>query len=271
MIPRPVRARVDASEQAWRTCGSVEVVYLGQHAIVLRAGDRLVPITRRGAGVMPGGVEVCSDRDFQAMRRSVTARGAGRHDLSAWNDLDQHSVHPVDLRLPRATVSPAAVQHLRALLAQASDSDGLAAASLIAVRARADVLVAALVGGEPLTDPLRGLVGAGPGTTPSGDDIIVGVLAGLRATGDDSRAHALELATRPLLPRTTEASRHYLRHAMNGAFAEHVHHAIAALSGFGSVPSLVADAQAWGATSGTDLLHGIAAGLVPTAAERLAA
>jgi stage V sporulation protein SpoVS len=62
-----------------------------------------------------------------------------------------------------------------------------------------------------------------------------------------------------LLLRTTAVSRHDLAAAVAGQFAERVHTLLQALGRPGLVPAAVRAARGWGATSGIDLGHGIAA------------
>jgi len=114
------------------------------------------------------------------------------------------------------------------------------------------------------------LVGCGAGLTPAGDDLIVGMLAGLRATaGTDSRRRAfvseLGVIVRAVGPATNPVSRAYLEHAADGHFAE----PLATLArhiadGPGDGPSLRSAARsalAVGATSGGDGVHGLLLGL----------
>jgi hypothetical protein len=72
---------------------------------------------------------------------------------------------------------------------------------------------------------IGGLVGCGPGLTPSGDDLIVGFLAGLWSTaGDDPEQgafrRALCAAVAAAAGATGDISRVYLTHATCGRFAE---------------------------------------------------
>jgi hypothetical protein len=69
------------------------------------------------------------------------------------------------------------------------------------------------------------MVGCGPGLTPSGDDLIVGFLAGLwRARGADPErlrfVASLGLAVSAAAQATSEVSRAYLIHAARGRFSE---------------------------------------------------
>jgi hypothetical protein len=115
------------------------------------------------------------------------------------------------------------------------------------------------VSGVPVTGTLLRLIGAGPGSTPAGDDVVAGVLAGLRATRNPAAATALGAQVLPLLTRTTSSSAHYLASAVDGRFADRVHLLVAGLADVRSATRAVRAASTFGASSGTDLLAGIAA------------
>jgi hypothetical protein len=108
----------------------------------------------------------------------------------------------------------------------------------------------------------RRLVGLGPGLTPSGDDVLVGIEAALHALARPS-AGFLTLATGDVEGRTTALAATLLRHAGAGEFAERLHGLLAALLGSDdeAIPAAIDRAVAWGATSGTDCLLGVLVGL----------
>ena len=113
---------------------------------------------------------------------------------------------------------------------------------------------------------VRGLVGVGPGLTPSGDDAPVGVLTVLyRAAPAPVAAPllaSLRAALPPLLHRTTPISAHYLRLALAGHSGEHLTTLVDGLGGGGEAdPDHLAPVLAHGATSGADTLVGVALGL----------
>lgn len=113
---------------------------------------------------------------------------------------------------------------------------------------------------------LTALVGFGPGLTPSGDDVIVGLLAVLyRLGGGRARARALALVQAQLpalLDRTTVVSAHHLRLALAGHFSEPLTNFVDACADpAGPGSDLVAAVLATGATSGADGLVGVATGL----------
>ncbi|MGB7983327.1 MAG: DUF2877 domain-containing protein [Candidatus Nanopelagicales bacterium] len=116
-------------------------------------------------------------------------------------------------------------------------------------------------------------MGAGPGATPAGDDVLIGILAGVQlAAGAGLVPPAAQRADRQVrrivhmaLDRTTAASAHDLAAALAGSFSEHLLHLAVALGDPQTVTPAYRAACIWGATSGIDLLHG----LVGAAAESL--
>jgi hypothetical protein len=117
--------------------------------------------------------------------------------------------------------------------------------------------VAAAVG------PTVGLMGLGVGLTPSGDDYLVGLLAGMEATDDPPR-HGLAAVIAGHAPlRTTAIGAAALGQASRGAFAERLHDVLVALAR-GRLDQLAAPierAMTYGATSGSDTLVGLFAAL----------
>ena len=106
------------------------------------------------------------------------------------------------------------------------------------------------------------LIGLGPGLTPSGDDVLVGIEAALHALARPS-AGFLAPALGDVDERTTALAATLLRHAAAGEFAERLHILLAALLGSDdeSIPAAIDRAVAWGATSGSDCLLGVLIGL----------
>ncbi|MDD5646011.1 MAG: DUF2877 domain-containing protein [Candidatus Bipolaricaulis sp.] len=116
---------------------------------------------------------------------------------------------------------------------------------------------------------LANLVGLGSGSTPSGDDVLVGILAGLTALFDVSasaRQHleALREGLREVSHRTHPASRQMLAAATDGSFPEPLLNLARALGGAGhpeAVRAAAARVLGLGATSGGSFLAGLAAAL----------
>ena len=77
-------------------------------------------------------------------------------------------------------------------------------------------LAAATLAGRSVAPHLRGLIGAGPGLTPSGDDAVSGVLLALRSIGRLEAVDRLASELLPLLPTTTSISAALLRAAAEG-------------------------------------------------------
>lgn len=107
---------------------------------------------------------------------------------------------------------------------------------------------------------LTAVIGLGPGSTPSGDDIAAGVLAGLYATGRAADAAELFDELGDLDRRTTALSAELLRRAADGHACAEILELLRALDRR-SDPAGVAPALrrvlALGATSGADLLVGL--------------
>ncbi len=107
------------------------------------------------------------------------------------------------------------------------------------------------------------LVGLGPGATPSGDDLLVGLAAGLLATAHPLASPFAARLAAAAAGRTTALAETYLWHAGRGEFAERVQRTAAAVLGGDVIEtgSAINDCMAWGASSGADLLVGMLVGL----------
>jgi hypothetical protein len=112
----------------------------------------------------------------------------------------------------------------------------------------------------------RGLIGLGPGLTPSGDDFLVGCLRGLWLMSHDEAATRGMFAClgARLLPdlkaRTTQIGAEFIRYALEGSFAEVLDHAAEALVAPAHPPTVTAATGrllAQGHTSGVDTVRGL--------------
>jgi hypothetical protein len=117
-----------------------------------------------------------------------------------------------------------------------------------------------------LDDALSKVVGRGPGATPSGDDVLVGVLAVLTSPHSGmagaKAAESIGRSILPLLPTTTDVSGHLLRQAAEGLFCRDVHELASALIGALSRQEFsekVRRVIETGATSGADTCEGLLA------------
>ena len=102
-------------------------------------------------------------------------------------------------------------------------------------RAVAEVLLGRDHAAYPLAERVGTLVGAGPGLTPSGDDVLCGVLLGLRLHPRGSADLVADLwrAVQPRLTSTTSLSAALLREAADGYAAEPVLRLLERLASFG--------------------------------------
>ena len=237
--------------------GSV-LEHVGPRSVVLGTPHRrLTYVTLDHDGLMPGGLSVTPD-GFEALRQSLAATALGKQ-IPSW--LGSLELPPrTDLSLTSRAVDPGQVALLvRGLSGLPSARTGLPGDP--EVRLLAGQLVQSLARAGSRERALATLIGVGAGTTPAGDDLIVGVMAGLILTGR-TRDHAVvSRLLPPLLPRTTRASRHFLGWAMRGQFATPVLRLCEALGGTADLTTAMTRLRRWGASSGVDLMHGLAAAL----------
>jgi hypothetical protein len=108
-------------------------------------------------------------------------------------------------------------------------------------------------------------IGVGPGLTPSGDDVLVGLLAGLDALDHPLRRDVATTIEGAAPGRTTSIGAATLVHAASGGYTEWLHDVVVALgaaSGDGDpLPTAIARAMTHGATSGGDTLVGLFAAM----------
>lgn len=124
-----------------------------------------------------------------------------------------------------------------------------------------DVATAALLSHPAgLARLVRGLVGAGRGLTPSGDDALCGILLGLRAAGAPTAHERLASAVRHCLGATTSLSASLLRAAAEGHAVPEVVTAVEALARADATAlgRALPGVLAIGHSSGADLLAGLA-------------
>jgi hypothetical protein len=118
-------------------------------------------------------------------------------------------------------------------------------------------------------EAVRGLIGLGPGLTPSGDDFLVGALALLDAIGERDAHAALARAIIDVLPGSTAPlSACFLRAAAAGHVGKALHCAVSSVI-TGDVDAAIAAVENIGHSSGWDMMAGIATTLRVAAAARL--
>jgi hypothetical protein len=132
----------------------------------------------------------------------------------------------------------------------------------------------ALVAGDLIDalGPTVDLIGLGVGLTPSGDDYLVGLLAGLAAMGDPVGRKLGDAIAEHAFVRTTAIGASAIAHAARGAFAERLHDVLIALAGgrFADLVTSIDRSTAYGATSGSDTLVGLFEGIDMAVARRAA-
>ena len=129
-------------------------------------------------------------------------------------------------------------------------------------------LFAVLARGRPSEDAIQGLLGLGPGLTPSGDDFLVGALALLDCVGERDAHAALGRAIIAALPGATSAlSACFLRAAAAGHVGETLHRAVSSIIA-GDVGAAIAAVDTIGHSSGWDMMAGITTTLRVAASTR---
>jgi hypothetical protein len=242
---------------------ALHVVYVGQAAAVLatRSGT-LVPVTAGPACLAPGGIGV-PDRvalaPVLARWSELAGTPAPAINLQAWHA----AATAVELRIPavdRTDVTAAQVAELDrglpdpSLRAEGFDPGDRAEELVRLVRAAHACQLGACVAAT---------VGAGMGTTPAGDDVICGVLAGLDLLGFEGAHKRLGAAAAKRLAYTTRSSRHLLAAAAAGRYTEGLIGLAAALvsASAPAVRTALAVLRRWGASSGLDQATGLAAAI----------
>jgi hypothetical protein len=111
------------------------------------------------------------------------------------------------------------------------------------------------------------LVGAGPGLTPSWDDLLIGLFCGLRASSVRNPRQrrfmdAFGLALSRVSARTTAVSRTYIQSTIDGAGPPWLEATLAAIAAGDSIRTSAATARAFriGHTSGVDMMLGVILG-----------
>jgi len=117
---------------------------------------------------------------------------------------------------------------------------------------------------------LSKLIGLGDGSTPAGDDVLVGVLAGLHLgfrSSPPRERDRLEETLRSGLDRTTLGSAQMLEAALDGAFPEPLRRLVYALREPGidneRILARIQDVMRLGASSGRSMLLGLSRTLLP--------
>jgi hypothetical protein len=110
------------------------------------------------------------------------------------------------------------------------------------------------------------MIGLGPGVTPAGDDLLIGLLAGWwgLAGGNQARLnfiHSFGDGLMKLSKLTGEISRTYMYHATRGQFSSSLSNLAEAIITGGDVTHTLQEAARVGHSSGTDSVTGLLMGL----------
>lgn len=270
---RPLALSAAAAEQLAEGVAIVQAGHRLGASLALPECDDAVFMSVPGMGLLPAHIVVRArdlDRVLNAMATSPFEAAGSSPGLSLHID-----VRGVRVFRPRLTPDPArmrsncartnvdaAAQWLRA--SPAPLGLGQAAAQLLAPGSRWLKCLAALQGAAPAPESaLRTLVGYGAGTTPAGDDFVVGALAyaWVAQGGEAPLVAAMRLLDAKLPALTSAVGTTYLRAAARGEFGSHL---IAWVHALPRVPTQRALALAGrvaghGATSGYDTLLGFVA------------
>lgn len=274
-------------QDAVRAVGAVGLVE-GVHrsAVNVRWGDELVTVAHASVGGLPNGVlvepPVALDQIGLAPGMPVQGDGIALRipgasmvvflaGAASWSPAlpVMHASPTARTERAQRALRLAATQAPRVglgslLVGLVDDGASIGALGRAAARSLADVLLALAAGAsDRAVISAVPLIGLGPGATPSGDDLLVGFIAGLAAT-DHPQAEELARGVARAAPGlTTSLAECYLLHAGRLEFSERVHDAAAAvLTGpERGLDRAVTAALAWGASSGADLLVGLLLGI----------
>lgn len=110
-----------------------------------------------------------------------------------------------------------------------------------------------------LRNPIGEIIGLGPGLTPSGDDVVVGILVALHAIGNKKMAHIVaSCLSHHARKRTNRISQAHLLSAAGGFAVEPLHDCLNdVLAGGEHLPELLPSLRRIGHTSGWDAFAGI--------------
>jgi len=260
----PPRLRRDRALTRRTDVDALGIVYVGQAAAVLatRSGT-LVPVTSGPACLAPGGIGVPDRVALTPVLASWSGLAGGTPsaviNLRAWHA----AATAVELRIApadRAGITAAQLAELdRGLPDSSFRAEGFAPGE------RAEDLTRLAREAHPgeLGACVAATVGAGMGTTPAGDDVICGVLAGFDLLGFEDAHSQLGAAVTTQLSCTTRSSRHLLAAAAAGRYTEGLIGLAAALvsASAPAVRTALAVLRRWGASSGLDQATGFAAAI----------
>lgn len=222
--------------------------------------DRVLVIATPDAVVPPCAVVLragLTPADLVAVGDDVTVGGGGLRTPAGVLAVRRWWTPP---RLPTGTPDAGAVRSAVALLGEPpvpGGPDDARARALLAAAPAAEAVLAGDVTGA--VTALTRVIGLGPGSTPSGDDVAAAVLLAGRAVGAPRVDRTAGAVLRAAAGRTTPVSIGLLAEAAAGRAVPPVVGALRALLGAAPVEPAVRRLLAVGSTSGTDLATGLVA------------
>jgi hypothetical protein len=278
---KAIRSIGPSAAATLRACSELEIVAVFERSLYLRHGDSFVCLGATSVGDGPLNVLIESGEPFLARRpigevvRSAEHRISFRGDETlCWADAGLWSMPSWPLASRWSTLTAATLNMLLA----ASPGDGLfrhavhpyprtARPAITSLHVRAEAALVALSVGlvaEPtqrvdrLKAATQDLIGFGPGLTPSGDDVLAGVLIGLHASGRTFLAAELgALVTAASVDGTSALSAAFLRCAIDGETSADLHRVCSAALTNTDWPSALDTLNRIGHTSGWDHLAGV--------------
>jgi hypothetical protein len=234
--------------------GRVEYAY--RAALYVRApSGRLAVVAIKDVGGVPGGMLVAGVPDLRTLDAAGRALVVDLSAAASWSPR-----LPAAARVSSRRGLAARIRLARALAGDAREAPSAfpfgraSAAHMLALR------LALLARDERAAETAAvALIGLGVGLTPSGDDFLVGLLAGLEATDDPMRERLAAAIAREASRSTTAISAAMLAHAACGEFSERLHDVVVAMAdeAAAGLHRAIDRAMAYGATSGADTLVGL--------------
>ena len=272
--------RTAADTLARARSGQIIAVFDSSSYIRFEAG--LVCVTARDVDLGPLSLRTTRQRGSDWRGSLSTGEGVKRRSENLWIGKGlKISLSLACLVEPSANSAPISQDRLRATLSKLpahlpSDPNKSGLARLLirrpndALTRRAAPCIAAAqdwFANPNSSDPdwARGLLGLGPGLTPSGDDVLGGILVALHRLERGDEARRLWRTLSPTCAtRTNEISAALLQAAARGHGSHALHGALEALISGNDLPSAVARLGQHGHSSGWDSLLGLVLALQST-------
>lgn len=261
--------------------GSGVVEHVGSRALRIGIDDVLVTVTHAVSGVVPRGIGVLGVVDFSRLglrSGDRIGRRGGHRGTTPLLEIDVATAKRVSTAMAlarRRAPGPAALAAAsrfvdtlpspRGLLTEEPSGNGHASALGLRQVHRVVPAVVAALGlddARAAAEAAQPVIGLGPGLTPSGDDLLIGLTASLWAWCRTLARDFAAACAATAVDRTTRVSADLLAHAAEGRFAEPLLTLIRTLDDDDARASSAAceSLLAVGATSGADLLAGVLTG-----------